>query len=82
MTTDRTNPPNQRPELYRSATREDVLNPQVLGFYAGNGEYWRKNGKVKTWKTRPNDFRVPVKFGLRDFGQVDQDNLKYCYVKL
>ena len=26
----------------------------------------RVNGKVKTWKTRPEDFRVPMKYGLRD----------------
>lgn len=26
---------------------------------------WRANGAPKTWKTRPLDFRVPIKFGLR-----------------
>ena len=26
----------------------------------------RVNGKCKTWKTRPNDWELPVKFGLRD----------------
>lgn len=25
----------------------------------------RVNGKCKTWKTRPNDFRLPVKYGLK-----------------
>jgi hypothetical protein len=25
----------------------------------------RANGKCKTWKTRPGDFRVPVKYGLK-----------------
>jgi len=25
----------------------------------------RVNGKCKTWKTRPEDFRLPVKYGLR-----------------
>lgn len=26
----------------------------------------RANGRVKTWKTRPNEFRLPVKYGLRE----------------
>ena len=26
----------------------------------------RANGKVKLWKTRPNEFRLPVKYGLRE----------------
>ena len=38
----------------------------------------RVNGKVKTWKTRPDDFRIPVKYGLYTFGyvekSVDRDN--------
>jgi hypothetical protein len=25
---------------------------------------WRVNGKCKTWKTRPNNFRLPVKYGF------------------
>lgn len=24
----------------------------------------RVNGKVKTWKTKPNDFRIPMKYGF------------------
>ena len=35
---------------------------------------WRRNGKTKTWKTRPNDFRIPVKHGLYAYGYIDQDN--------
>lgn len=26
----------------------------------------RVNGACKTWKTRPEDFSLPVKYGLRD----------------
>ena len=25
---------------------------------------WKVNGKVQTWKTRPNEIKVPLKFGL------------------
>lgn len=26
----------------------------------------RRNGATKLWKTRPNDFRIPVKYGLKE----------------
>jgi hypothetical protein len=28
-------------------------------------EGWRVNGAVKTWKTRPGDFRLPIKYGYK-----------------
>ena len=31
---------------------------------------WRRNGQTKTWKTRPTEFEVPVKYGLYSFGYV------------
>lgn len=31
---------------------------------------WRVNGQVKTWKTRPEEFRVPVKYGMYTYGYV------------
>lgn len=34
----------------------------------------RRNGKTQVWKTRPNDFRVPVKYGLYEYGNITQDN--------
>lgn len=38
----------------------------------------RVTGKVKTWKTRPDHFRIPVAHGLYTFGyvekSVDRDN--------
>lgn len=37
-------------------------------------EVWRRNGSTKYWKTRPDEFRIPVKHGLRDYGYIDQDN--------
>ena len=35
---------------------------------------WRRNGATKVWKTRPADFRMPVKHGLKDYGYIDNDN--------
>src|SRR3990167_6766732 len=34
---------------------------------------WRRNGATKTWKTRPDEFRIPIKHGLYDYGYIDQD---------
>ena len=31
----------------------------------------RVTGKVKTWKTRPDHFRIPVAHGLYTFGYVE-----------
>lgn len=40
----------------------------------GSNQVWRRNGKTKTWKTRPNDFAVPVKRGLYEYGIITQNN--------
>lgn len=34
----------------------------------------RVNGKCKTWKTRPTEFRLPVKHGLRNCFYIDENN--------
>ena len=31
----------------------------------------RRNGKTQTWKTRPGLFRIPIKIGMYDYGQID-----------
>lgn len=33
-------------------------------------EEWRANGQLKTWKTRPTDFRLPIKWGLKVCAQL------------
>ena len=33
-------------------------------------EVWRRNGATQTWKTRPDEFRVPIKHGLRHYSQL------------
>jgi hypothetical protein len=35
---------------------------------------WRVNGKCKTWKTRPLEFKLPVKYGLYNYGYITHDN--------
>ncbi len=34
----------------------------------------RINGAVKTWVTRPSEFRIPFKHGFRTYGYIDQNN--------
>ena len=31
----------------------------------------RRNGKTKTWKTRPGLFSIPVKYGLKSYFYID-----------
>ena len=42
---------------------------------------WRANGKCQTWKTRPEDFKLPVKHGLYTYGYITQDNAHLFTVK-
>ena len=35
-------------------------------------EVWRRNGQTQVWKTRPNEFRVPIKYGLKACSQITQ----------
>ena len=37
-------------------------------------ETWRVNGKCKIWVTKPEDFYLPIKHGLRDYGSINNFN--------
>ncbi len=39
----------------------------------------RRNGKTQTWVTRPDHFRVPIKTGFYDYGQITQDNAYHVH---
>ena len=41
----------------------------------GTPQRWKVNGKPKTWKTRPNMVKVPVKHGLHDYDYLTEDDL-------
>lgn len=41
---------------------------------SATGARWRRNGATKVWKTRPDEFRVPVKFGLYGYGYITDSN--------
>ena len=45
----------------------------------GTPQRWRVNGKCKTWKTRPDKFQVPVKWGLKSCDYLNECNAeKLC----
>ena len=39
----------------------------------------RANGSCKVWKTRPAEFRLPIKNGLYNYGYLDNDNADEWY---
>ena len=52
-------------------TRTDVMNQSTFYHVTlrnadGTAVRCRANGQLKTWKTRPSEWRLPVKHGLRD----------------
>lgn len=49
-------------------------NAETAQEFLWNGQTWRRNGKTQTWKTRPDEFRIPVKFGLYGYGQITHLN--------
>lgn len=40
----------------------------------GSCYVWRRSGQTKTWTTRPAEFRVPVKYGLRQSDYITELN--------
>jgi hypothetical protein len=62
-------------------TKEDALNDSIRQFHhktLRNSDKTpvrcRKNGKCITWKTRPTEFKLPVKVGLRGTGYLTERN--------
>jgi hypothetical protein len=49
----------------------------LIGYYNADGTpmNYRQSGKIQFWKTRPNDFRIPVKRGLYENGEVTPRNM-------
>lgn len=63
----------------RPLTFEEVLvlkHGDELLFHANDGSArrCRVTGKVKRWKTRPNDLSVPVKYGMHESARVEWIN--------
>lgn len=56
---------------------EAALDQGRVEAHMANGNWWRvrRNGQTKTWKTRPGEFRIPVKAGLRACGYITHTNM-------
>jgi len=56
---------------------EDVckaLDAGTLFVAMASGRWWRlrRNGKTRTWKTRPDEWAIPVKYGLKGYTTITQ----------
>ena len=40
----------------------------------GTPKRWSVNGAIKLWKTRPKEFKVPIKHGLRTHDYLTHEN--------
>lgn len=51
---------------------EQALHDGALWVHMLDNRWWRsrRNGKTRTWKTRPGEFRIPLKFGFYGYGQI------------
>jgi hypothetical protein len=68
-----------------SITRDEAINAnefhhgtctRTIGPKGGvteHSEVWRRNGNTQTWKTRPEDYRIPVKHGMRSYDSITPD---------
>jgi hypothetical protein len=56
---------------------EEALDRGLVEAQVKTGRWWRlrRNGKTRTWKTRPAEFRIPVKAGLKLCGYIDHTNM-------
>jgi hypothetical protein len=56
---------------------ERLLDAGVVWTHVDRDRMWRvrRNGKTQTWKTKPGHFRIPIKMGLRNYGQIYHHNL-------
>lgn len=51
---------------------EKALDEGRIDVLMSHGKWWqvRRNGKTQTWKTRPGEFRIPIKAGFRTCGEI------------
>lgn len=57
-----------------NASYRNEFHHKTLKNADGSPVRCRVNGKCKTWKTRPDEFKLPVKYGLRECFYIDQTN--------
>ena len=60
--------------LFSTASYRAIFYHRTLKDSRGEPVKCRVNGKCKLWKTRPADFRLPVKYGLYDCFYITPEN--------
>lgn len=72
------NTPEARP-IELGMTKQDFTSKsgQIIMHFTDactpNGtERWRTNGACQVWKTRPSEFRQPIKNGLRNYSNITE----------
>ncbi len=56
------------------ASTADVFHESGAARKDGTCYAHRRHGRTQTWKTRPEDFRTPIVYGLRGYGQLTPSN--------
>lgn len=66
-----------KPLTLAQAKNQDIDTFYMIGHYNADGSpmSYRRNGKTQLWKTRPDDFRIPVKRGLYEYGEITPHNM-------
>jgi len=56
---------------------ESALDSGRISMRMGNGNLWRarRNGATKLWKTRPGEFRIPIKVGFNLFDYINENSV-------
>lgn len=60
--------------------REFYINTSQFPVRQSKVDCWRANGKCQTWKTRPEEFKLPIKFGLYSYGYLTNNNAHLFYL--
>ena len=73
-------------------TEQDIMECKLFHLNSGceysntgvrvNKQYRvRRNGMTKRWKRKPTEFKIPVKFGLYQYGYIDNTNVElwHCW---
>jgi hypothetical protein len=61
-------------QMAESAGYRTIFHHVTLKNADGTPVRCRVNGACKTWVTRPSEFRLPVKYGLKQCFYITQDN--------
>ena len=61
-------------EQARKLTHGTTIYSTVWHNSDGSAQRWRINGQMKTWKTKPLEYRIPIKHGLYAYDYLTDAN--------